>query len=429
MLNYKSILFLIAIVLFVYYPILENDFLDFWDDQWVVMNSFTEGGISLNNVWSILTSYYHGQYAPFNEYLYLVLYSLFGYDSFIFHLASLVLHITNVCLVYIIFGKILIESGRLDPETARKVAFFTALIFAIHPFNVESVAWMSASKVLVYTFFYLLATYTYLEYLKKGSGCYYMYTVIFFICSFLGKEQAVTFPVWMLVINWLYGNSLRQTGVWRNVMPFWGLSLFFGIVTMLSQSHAGQGILTGEGGYPFWQRMVYACYTFTEYLLKCIVPYKLSYLYPFPSAAGEPLPSWLLIYPLLLVIIIVSFWKYLNRWPITFGLLFFLIHIGIVLHIIPLSRFAVVADRYVYVSSIGIAFLFAMGFYFIYKRYAKFKISVSALLICYLLALGIYSNKRTRVWYNTDTLKVELRELLKHRNYFNVKESMNNYIE
>lgn len=420
MLNFKFILLLIGATLLVYYPILGNNFLDFWDDQWVVMNSYTEGGLNLKNIWSILTSYYHGQYAPFNELLYLFLYSLFGYSPFPFHLASLFLHIGNACLAYIVFSKMLSDSGRLDTGTAKKVSFLAVLLFAIHPFNVESVAWMSASKVLVYAFFYLLATYTYLEYLEKGAKRYYVYTLILYIGSFLGKEQAVTFPVWMLLINWLYGKSFKEIRIWWNVAPFFILSLLFGIVTMLSQSNVGQGILTGQEGYPLWQRMVYACYTFTEYIFKCMVPYKLSYLYPFPSAIGEPMPSWLLIYPLLIVIIVISFWRYLIRWPIAFGLLFFLIHIGVALHIIPLSRFAVVADRYVYLSSIGVTFLLGMGFYYTYKQCTKFKILISIFLVCYLLVLGIYSNKRTRVWHSTDTLKYELRELLKHRNDYNI---------
>lgn len=419
MTNFKHILFLLGVILLAYYPILGNHFLDFWDDQWVVMNSYTEGGMTGANIWHILTSYYHGQYAPFNEYLYLLLYSLFGYSPLPFHVASLLLHTANVCLAYIVFKRILSDSTRLDSQSAGKVSFFTALIFALHPFNVESVAWMSASKVLVYTFFYLLATYTYLNFLKKGNFLNYLYTLLLFICSFLGKEQAVTFPVWMLLISWLYKRNFKTTKIGWEVLPFFLLSLFFGIVTISSQSAVEQGILTGHDSYPLWQRFVYACYSFTEYLLKCIAPYKLSYLYPFPSAIGEPLPSWLLVYPLLLVIIICSLWNYLTRWPVVFGMLLFSIHIAVALHIIPLSRFAIVADRYVYFASLGIAFIIAIGGIYLYKYFRKQRLLLLIFTISYLLVLGIYTNIRIRVWHDTDTLKYELRELLKQRNDFN----------
>lgn len=427
MVNFKYILLLISITLLAYYPIFGNNFLYFWDDQWVVMNSYTEGGLSCNNLWQILTEYYHGQYAPFNEYLYLLLYSLFGYDPLAFHMASLILHATNVCMVYIVLSKMLKDSRRLEGQSAQKVSFITALIFAIHPFNVEAVAWMSASKVLVYALFYLLATYTYLEYLKKGRSRYYVYTLLLFVFSFLGKEQAVMFPVWMLLINWLYRENFKTTKIWRETAPFFLLSLFFGVVTILSQSATGQGLLVRNDSYLLWQRFVYACYTFTEYLFKCVIPYKLSYLYPFPSAIGEPLPSWLLVYPLLLVVILCTLWRYLKHWPIAFGLLLFSIHIGVALHIIPLSRFAVVADRYVYLSSIGIIFIVVQGSICLYNRFNKQRIWLLIFGVSYLLTFGIYTNTRIRIWQNTDRLKYELRELLKQRNDFNVINKKANY--
>lgn len=411
--RYWEYYILILACILVYYPIIGNKFLDFWDDQWVVMNSYTEGGFNRNNLWRILTEYYHGQYAPFNEYLYLGLHSLFGYNPIPFHAASLLLHIANACLAYTIFRQMLYRSGRMEFDTANKVSFLTALLFAVHPFNVESVAWMSASKILVYAFFYLLATYTYLQYLEKGTLRYYIGTLLLFICSFLGKEQAVTFPVWMLLINWLYCKDLKNKQMWLSILPFFILSLFFGVITMLSQSNVGQGILTNEHVHPLWQRLVYACYTFTEYVSKCFIPLKLSYLYPFPSLPGEQLPKWLLFYPLLLITILCTLWKYITHWQVFFALLFFGVHIGVALHIIPLSRFAVVADRYVYLSSLGCVFLIASGIIYCYKTYERKVIIL--FFLCYLLALSLYSNNRCHTWHDTDTLKYELRELLKHK--------------
>jgi hypothetical protein len=325
------------------------------------MNQYTVSGWNGGNLWAIFTEFYHGQYAPLNESFYLILYSLFGYNPFWFHLASLLLHSANVLLVYVVIrclpddvlypgiaGKIPCRcTGRNDRQL---IAFFTALIFAVHPFNVESVAWMSASKVLVYSFFYLLATISFLSWLKNGKLRYYVLTLLLFVCSFLGKEQAVTFPLWMLLIGWLSGASFKSRKVWLGVAPFLLLSLGFGIITILSQT--GGKTLFGEGGYPAWQRIVYACYTFTEYFQKLVFPFKLSYLYPFPSVAGDPLPQWLLVYPLLIAILLLSFWRQISTHKVwIFVLLFFGIHIAVALHIVSLSRFAVVADRYVYVAS------------------------------------------------------------------------------
>lgn len=412
MVYFKYILLLIALVFLIYFPILGNDFLDFWDDQWVVVNNYTERGINIENVWAILTDFYHGQYSPFNEYLYLLLFNIAGYNPCVFHLASILIHCVNVCLVFIVFRQILILSNRVNLEKVNLISLVTALLFAIHPFNVESVAWMSASKVLVYALFYLFATYTFLLYLKNNRFVFYLYTLILFVCSFWGKEQAVIFPVWLFLLLLFFN---RQKA-WRLLLPFLFLSFWFGITTMISQSVNGEGVLTENITYPFGQRLIYACYSFFEYLLKSILPIKLSYLYPFPSQIGEALPIWLLTYPLSLFILLIAFRKQLSKWPIALGLLIFTIHIVIALHIIPLARYAVVADRYAYISTIGICFIIS---YYVTKR-------LNNKLVCYFFAIyilymGIYSNQRTSAWYNTDTLKQELRDLLQQRDDYDIE--------
>lgn len=91
---YLSVIVIAGIL--VYYPILSNQLLNLWDDQWVVMNPYTEGGFTIQNMLRILIEFYHGQYASFNEYLYLILYTISGsYDPVVFHLASLLIHIVN----------------------------------------------------------------------------------------------------------------------------------------------------------------------------------------------------------------------------------------------------------------------------------------------------------------------------------------------
>ena len=412
MFSHKYILFLIIPVFIIYFPILENDFLDFWDDQWVVMNQYTERGINLDNIWAILTDFYHGQYAPFNEYLYLLLFNIAGYNPCIFHLASILIHYINVYLVFIILRQLLISSNRVDMKNVNLISFLTTLLFAIHPFNVESVAWMSASKVLVYALFYLLATYTFLLYLKNNRFIFYIFTLILFFFSFWGKEQAVTFPVWLFLILLF----LNKQKAWHLLVPFLFLSFWFGITTMISQGVNGEGVLTENTTYSFGQRFVYACYSFFEYLFKSIFPIKLSYLYPFPSQVGESLPVWLLTYPLLLLILFVAFRKQLSRWPIALGLLIFTIHIIIALHIIPLSRYAVVADRYAYISTIGICFIISS--YSVKHLNNKL---ICCLLVIYILYMGIYANQRSYVWQNTDTLKQELRSLLQQRENYDIE--------
>lgn len=145
-----QIIFLVIATLLVYYPILENDFLYQWDDQWMVMNQYTEGGWNLSNLERIFTEFHGKQYGPINELLYLGVYSLCGYSPKEFHFACLFIHLLNVLLVYFVLLQLLRDSKRVGNVNIQLISFFTALIFAVHPLNVEAVAWISASKVIVY---------------------------------------------------------------------------------------------------------------------------------------------------------------------------------------------------------------------------------------------------------------------------------------
>jgi hypothetical protein len=110
-----------------------------------------------------------------------------------------------------------------------------------------------------------LATYAYLQYLDSKKIGYYVLAMFLFVWSFLGKEQAVTFPVWLLMIFVLYKRNLKQWRPWLEVLPFFLLSLWFGYVTMLSQADVGGCFLSNEAAYPLWQRMVFACYSLFEH--------------------------------------------------------------------------------------------------------------------------------------------------------------------
>jgi hypothetical protein len=225
--------------------------------------------------------------------------------------------------------------------------------------NVEAVAWISADKITIYAFFYLSAVYTFLFFLNNNKIRYYIITVLLFVFSFGGKEQAVTLPVCLFMLYFINGCSLKDKKMWFGLVPFFMLSVVFGIITLLSQASVGSGILAGTETYPFWQRIVLASYSLVEYAVKFFLPYNLLYLYPFPMRIGEALPDWMLVYPALVLVFAAAFWKYVSKGISAAGLTFFLIHIAITLHIIPMSRFAMIADRYIYMAGIGLAFIVA----------------------------------------------------------------------
>ena len=154
--NWKrlAMLLLLCLLVFVcYFPVFSNGFLDSWDDQWMVMNTYTESGWSLENLFAIFTQLHKEQYSPLVELNYLLLYGLFGYDPFWFHLSSVVWHCGCVILLLFLTDRLLKMSEGVKSGSALKIVYISTSLFAVHPVNVESVAWLSAVKVPMYIFF------------------------------------------------------------------------------------------------------------------------------------------------------------------------------------------------------------------------------------------------------------------------------------
>jgi len=406
---------LTSICVAVYWPVFFNRFQLKWDDWWVVMNDYTEGGFYAENIIAIFTEFYHGQYAPVNELYYLSLYTLFGYDPFWFHTASLLVHVCNVMLFFFLIKRLLQRSESFTRVSVFRISFISALLMAVHPFLVEAVAWMSASKCILWAFFYLLALHTYMSWYYRQRTGYYLLTIIFFVLSFGGKEQAVTLPVCLLLFDYVMKRNMRSAAVWLEKVPFFMLSAAFILVTFLSQYVNEEGILSGQPLHPWYQNIAFAAYSMTEYFIKSVLPLRLSYLYPFPNLPTESMPWHYIIYPLVVLFVTIGFRQYWKQRWIAFGMGFFLTQVTVISNIIPTSRYAIIADRYVYLAAAGVFFLIAWLTDQALQQRPRFKQAIITGITVYILALGMYANQRTRVWRDSDTLKKEIQETLKAR--------------
>lgn len=403
---------LITSVAAVYSTVVNHDFLYQWDDQWVVINHYTTGGLNWENLYRIFTDFYHGQYAPLNEMNYLLIHTFWGYNPVPFHLVSLLWHVANVCLAYG-FVKGLLKVGTTLPVTKiTQIAFLTAFVWAVHPVNVESVAWISASKVLIYTFFYLLCLLCYLRYIESKKNKYFIAVLLFFLFSFWGKEQAVTLPLCLLLIDYWAGRDLRSKDVWMEKICFFALALLGGVVTILSQ-----GVHSNILPYSFVYRILFACYALMEYFVKAVLPVNLSYLYPFPVLPSEAIPLRLWFYPVFIGVGAALLYYFRKNKVLVFSILFLVIHVAVTLHIISLARFAIVADRYLYLGEIGISFLLMYAFIWQKNRCSGWKKYALFLAVgSYVGYLAAYSYSYTRTWKDTDSVKRHVRELLQQRN-------------
>jgi len=157
-----GILFSLPIV--VYFSVVGHEFIIGWDDGWMVLNHYTIGGLNSFNLAAIFIETNQGQYSPVNQLLYTIIYSIFGADPSAFHLANVLYHAINVCLVFAFVKMLLGFREKGDAKTVTVTAFVTALLFAVHPVNTEAVAWISASKAPLFTLFGLLGFICYMKY-------------------------------------------------------------------------------------------------------------------------------------------------------------------------------------------------------------------------------------------------------------------------
>ena len=420
--NYHVYLPLLLLPVIVFYKVTGHQFMTGWDDSWMVLNQRTIGGIHYYNLVAIFSETHLGQYSPVNQLTYSVIYSIFGAKSGVFHLASVLYHAINACLVYAFVKTLLGLRERENAKLVTATAFITALLFAVHPVNVEAVAWISASKASLYTLFGLSALLCYLYYLKSARKGSLLGSFVFFLLSFGCKEQAIALPLVLPLIDRFTGRNLRDKKVWLEKIPFFAFVLLGGLFTLSLRNH---DYIAQFAGYPLWQRLVFACYAITEYLTKFIIPTNLMYIYPFPMVPGEPLPVQYFIYPFAIVVMaIVVIYYYRKQAILIFGMLFFLINVSSTLHFVSMSRITISADRWVYLSGVGFFMMASWyGVRFFMQQSKSKKMLICTVFGVYLLYLAGYAVKRSEVWHDSRTLKKEVRELLeKRKEYLELQE-------
>lgn len=407
------------ICFFVYYPNFFNSFQLAWDDTWQVLENPLVNETSWEPILFHFTHFWQGQYSPVNSIFYLLINSVFGMNATAFHTGCLLIHLVNSWLV---FGISLRFIKRFLPilETSKiqGYAFLTALLFAIHPLQVESVAWISASKIILYGLFTLFAIWCYLKYIERNKQIWLIITALAYVLGFASKEQAIILPLNLLLIDlaWsrfkgIRGRQILSSRVILEKFPFFLLALTFLYFTWANSS----GTIQQEAEYPIYQRVVFSFYSLVEYVFRFLAPAKLYFFHPYPMAPGETLPLYYWGYLLLAGIIGYFVWEQFQKGNsiVLFGFLFFLINLILVLHIIPLPRPVITADRYMYLSVIGLAWiLIGMGQIFIKSTKPKNQKIILLGALVWLFFLGVQTNIRTAEWKDSESTKSNVIELL-----------------
>jgi tetratricopeptide (TPR) repeat protein len=369
-----------------------HQFVDLDDPQYVTEN-YTIRQLNAESVGNIFSSFQNANYHPLTTTLNAIHYHFFKLNPMPYHATNLLLHLLNILLVfYLIY--------LMTKETATSV--ITALFFAIHPFHVESVSWVSELKDVLYTFFYLASLICYYLFLSRDSRMkYYIYALVLFLLSCFSKSAAITLPVLLLLFDYFKGRKFSRDVLLEKI-PFFAISVVFGLLAIFSQQSEG-AIREIEMHHGFFEKIFYITYSISYYILGVFFPFNLAAIHPYPKYLNGMLPMEYYLSPLLVLLVI--WWVYKNRKnkDLVFGSVFFIVTLSLVIQIIPLGQ-AIVAERYTYVPYIGAFFIVGRYYSKILKRSNRIYNYLFFILIAFAVYFSVTTFKRNMVWRDSLSL-------------------------
>jgi len=325
------------LTLLLYWPSFQFDFVNFDDQLYILNNAF----IQHPSLSGLLDGSGTGNFHPITMLSLWLDYWLGSGSPVQFHITNVIWHLLNTLLVFFLVGKLL-------PNRAG-VSFFVALLFAIHPMHIESVAWISSRKDVLYTFFYLSALIAYIQYLNTEAKKYLFITFFAAIISFLSKPAAITLPVALTLIYYLKFGKIDVKKL-LPIAPLFLGSLIIGLLTLQLQQDAAINTLET---YSIFERLGFACYGLYFYIIKGILPTGLSPMHPYPPS--QELLELSFLAPVFLGLLFLAFGLFYARKNkvFLFAFLFFLLNLVLMLQLVSVGR-AIVSERYSYLCYIGL---------------------------------------------------------------------------
>jgi lipoprotein NlpI len=376
----------LLLTLIVYFPSLTNGITN-WDDTAYINNPYVNN-LSLTGIVKIFSVYFAGNYHPLTLISLGIDHLIGGENPFIFHFTNLLLHLLNTFLVFLLVKRL---TGN------NLLAVLTFMLFGVHTLHVESVAWISERKDVLYSFFFLVSLTIYTTYTSSKKGMHYGLALLFFLLSLLAKGQAVVLVAILPLIDYVKDRKWFSVKVLSEKIPFFVLSLIFGWVAFRAQE-SGHTIRFEYFSLP--ERFAFASFGTAQYLIKSIVPFSLSAFYPYPPRLSNgSIPFFYWLYTISLPVFFTGSYFLFKRSKIyAFGLCLFFLCLLPLLQLIPVGS-AVMADRYFYIPSIGLLLCLAFGFLEIRNTRIRY-----VLFIAFILFFSIQSFSRCRVWKDSITL-------------------------
>jgi tetratricopeptide (TPR) repeat protein len=396
--KHPTTVLLISLLLFLgtlilYHPALQNGFVNYDDPAYVTSNAHVQQGLTRRSVTWAFTSTAEANWHPLTWLSHMLDVRLFGLEPAGHHAQSVLWHAFNVVLLFLLLAKATGFAGR---------SAVVAALFAVHPLNVESVAWVSERKTVLCTFFLLLAFAAYGRYVKGPRASRYLLVVLLFALGLAAKPMLVTFPFLLLLIDFWPLERFPTTPLSRLVLekiPLLALSGASAAITLYAQ-RAGGAVGSTEL-LPLAMRTKNAIYSYFIYVDKALWPSRLAVFYPHPEGS---LAMWKVVGAAAVLIAMTAvFWHFRERRYLLMSWLWFLITLAPVIGIVQVGRQAW-ADRYAYFSLWG---LFVIGVWLLSEAAAKIKLSPTtrvAFASVVLLAYFVMAHRQIELWHDSYSL-------------------------
>ncbi len=406
----------LALSIGVYANALRGGFVN-WDDPKLILDNTYVRGITLDNLRHIWTHPIKEAYLPLRATSYALDYTLWGgYDAFGFHLTNLLLHAAVALLVFWV-------AWRLTRSLAGALA--AGAFFAVHPVHTEAVAWASARKDVLSTVLFMLSYALYVVYAQGGRRRLWLVAVSLaaFVLAGLAKAMVVTLPVLVVLTDWVWGERLSK-GRWKRLVPVWAAYFaaagLLGAVAVVFASKA-QAIVPYHFGSAA-RTAFFMTWAALFYLKTLVWPDFLSARYAYGDTASFGVPEIIVrLSPGLLALAVgASLLIYFRArgarsaarplWlkTIGLGLVWFFVSLLPVMNIISIN--ILVADRYVYLPSVGFALAVGGAFAGAWQRAAgggrarTIRALMVVVSLAALAALSWRTWERNRVWHDSLSL-------------------------
>jgi tetratricopeptide (TPR) repeat protein len=333
---------LAAVVVALYWRVLANQFINFDDGSYILLNDHVKSGLTFDGLRWAFTEFSNANWHPLTWLSHMLDVELFGLNAGPHHLANVLWHAMNASVLLVALWQM---TGCLWRSA------IVAALFALHPLRVESVAWASERKDVLSSFFYICTLWAYAWYAQRPQSWRRYVTVgVILSLGLMAKPSVVTAPCLMLLLDyWPLARKERLTVLLREKLPFFALAAGLSLATFIAQKQGGA--MTAIQNLGLSERLANAVVSYVRYLGKIFWPNPLAVLYPYQrNLSALTVVACLL---LLAAITALALWLGRRRRYLPVGWFWFLGTMVPMIGIVQVG-WQGYADRYSYIPSIGI---------------------------------------------------------------------------